>query len=180
MSYDISALKVLIKKIFPPKKCVFTVDTNGDGKADAVLIKALNVIMPVEIPEKIEFGGFNSDDFDLKKFELSDYGKFYLDEEPIDVSSEEFEIDKLKEHFLIYHGGDHFKIDEIIKGKLAGRMIALGDTINFLIRLEKDALDKFTIGKHKFTLESELVPKFEFNFELTQDNINQKFDPNKL
>ncbi|MFX0060152.1 MAG: hypothetical protein ACFE85_14345 [Candidatus Hodarchaeota archaeon] len=180
MSYDISALKVLIKKIFPPKKCVFTVDTNGDGDADAVLIKALNVIMPVEIPETIEFGGFNSEDFDLKNFELSDYGKFYLDDEPIDVSSKEFEIDKLKEHFLIYHGGDCFKIDDIIKGGLSGRLIALGDSINILIRLEKEGLKKFTLGKHKFTLESELVPKFEFNFELTQDNINQKFDPSNL
>jgi len=180
MSYDISALKVLIKKIFPPKKCVFTVDTNGDGEADAVLIKAINVIMPVEIPEKIELGGFNSEDFDLKKFELSDYGKFYLDDEPIDVSSKEFEIDKLKQHFLMYHSGDCFKIDDLINGKLAGRLIALGDNINVLIRLEKDALAKFTIGKHKFTIESELIPKFEFNFELTQDNINQEFDPNNL
>jgi hypothetical protein len=180
MSYDISALKVLIKKIFPPKKCVFTVDTNGDGDADAILIKALNVIMPFEVPETIELGGFNSENFDLKKFELSDYGKFYLDDEAINVSSKEFEIDKLKEHFLIYHGGECFKIDDIINGKLAGRLIAVGDSFDILISLEKEALKRFTLGKHKFTLESELVPKFEFNFELTQENINQKFDPDNL
>jgi len=51
MSFDISALKVLIKKVFPPKKSIYTVDTTGDGKADALLIKALNLIMPILIPK---------------------------------------------------------------------------------------------------------------------------------
>ena len=32
MPIDISALKVLFKKVFPPKKSIYTVDTNDDGK----------------------------------------------------------------------------------------------------------------------------------------------------
>ena len=70
MDYDISALKVLFKKIFPPKKSIFTVDTTGDGNADSLLIKAFNVVMAIEIPPEIELGGFSSKDFNLKRFDI--------------------------------------------------------------------------------------------------------------
>ncbi|GAH26375.1 unnamed protein product, partial [marine sediment metagenome] len=43
-----------------------------DGKADALLIKALNVIMPIQVPREIELGGFRTKDFDINNFELSD------------------------------------------------------------------------------------------------------------
>lgn len=175
MSYDISALKVLIKKIFPPKSSVYTIDTTGDKKPDSILIKALNIIMPLEIPEEIELGGFSTKDFDLNTFDLSEYGKIYLDDERIVISRDEFEVDKLKRRFIITHKGDRFTIDDIIQGKLGGRLIALGDTIDILVKLDEHALRKFTKGKHKFRLESELIPVLEFNFELTEENMNQEY-----
>ena len=175
MSYDISALKVLIKKIFPPKSSVYTVDTTGDSKPDSILIKALNVIMPIEVPDEIELGGFSTKDFDLNTFDLSEYGKIFLDDERITVSKDEFEIDKLKTRFIIHHKGEQFTIDDIIEGKLGGRLIALGDTIDILIKLDENALKKFTKGKHKFRLESELIPILEFNFELNEDNMDQEY-----
>ena len=52
MPIDLSAFRVLIKKIFPPKKCVFTVDTTGNGSADSMQIKVVNIIMPFKVPEK--------------------------------------------------------------------------------------------------------------------------------
>lgn len=174
MSYDISALKVLIKKIFPPKESVYIVDSTGDGKLDSIVIKALNVFMPIEIPEKIEIGGFNSENFDLHNFDLSEYGKLYLDDNPIYISKKDFEIEKLKERFLIYHKGEKFRIDDLISGKLAGRLIALGDSIDIHIKIDKDAIKKFSEGKHKLTIESELIPKLEFYFELTKKNLNKK------
>ncbi|MFW9771768.1 MAG: hypothetical protein ACFFEO_06330 [Candidatus Thorarchaeota archaeon] len=176
MSYDISALKVLIKKIFPPKESVYIVDSNGDGTIDSIVIKALNVFMPIEIPEKIEIGGFNSENFNVKNFDLSEYGKLYLDDNPIDISKVEFEVEKLKERFFIYHKGEEFRIDDLIKGKLAGRLIALGDTIEILIKVDKETITKFSEGKHKLALESELVPKLEFHFELNHKNMNKKLD----
>ncbi|MFX1498276.1 MAG: hypothetical protein ACFFBH_12175 [Promethearchaeota archaeon] len=176
MSYDISALKVLIKKIFPPKESVYTVDSNADGTADSIVIKALNVFMPIEIPDKIEIGGFNSENFNVKNFDLSDYGKLYLDDNPIDISKMEFEVEKLKERFCIYHKGEEFRIDDLIKGKLAGRIVALGDSIEILIKVDKETIAKFSEGKHKLALESELVPKLEFNFELNHKNMNKKLD----
>jgi len=177
MPYDLSALKVLFKKIFPPKKSIYTVDSNGDGKTDSVLIKALNVILPFEIPKEIELGGFRTKDFDLKNFELSDYGKIFLDDQPITISKTDFDVEKLKERFLIYHKGESFTIDDVIKGNFGGRIIALGDSINILIKMDAEGLKRFSEGKHKFTFESELIPKFEFNFELTSENLNQRFDP---
>ena len=175
MSYDISALKVLIKKIFPPKSSVYTVDTIGDNEPDSILIKALNVLMPIEVPDEIELGGFSTKDFDLNTFDLSEYGKIYLDDERITVSKDEFEIDKLKTKFIIHHKGQRFTVDDILNGKLGGRLIALGDTVDILIKLDKNALKKFTEGKHKFRLESELIPVLEFNFELNEDNMNQEY-----
>ena len=175
MSYDLSALKVLIKKIFPPKSSVYTVDTTGDKNADAILIKALNIIMPIEIPNEIELGGFSTKDFDLNTFDLSEYGKIFLDEERITISKDDFEVDKLKTRFVIHHKDEKFTIDDILEGKLGGRLIALGDTIDIIIRLDKQALKKFTEGKHKFKLESELIPVLEFNFELNNDNMNQTY-----
>ena len=175
MSYDISALKVLIKKIFPPKSSVYIVDTTGDSKPDSILIKALNVIMPIEVPDEIELGGFSTKEFDLNTFDLSEYGKIFLDDERITISKDEYEIDKLKTRFVIHHKGERFTVDDIIEGKLGGRLIALGDTIDIMIKLDENALKKFTKGKHKFRMESELIPILEFNFELNEDNMNQEY-----
>lgn len=175
VSIDISALKVLIKKIFPPKSSVFTVDTTGDKTPDSILIKALNIIMPIEIPNEIELGGFSTNDFDLNTFDLSEYGKIYLDNERIIISKDEFEIDKLKTRFIIRHKDERFTIDDIINGKLGGRLIALGDTIDILIKLDKNALNKFTEGNHALKLESELIPVLEINFELTKENMNKEY-----
>jgi hypothetical protein len=176
MSFDFSALKVLVKKIFPLKKCIYTVDTTGDEKANALLIKALNLIMPILVPKEIELGGFSTKNFDIKNFELSDYGKIYLDEIPINVSKEDYDVEKLKNHFSLYHKGEKFTIDDLLSGKLAGRMIALGDTIDILIKIDGDGLEKFSEGKHTFKFKSEIIPTLEFNFELNEDNLNQKFD----
>ncbi|TFG14100.1 MAG: hypothetical protein EU531_09335 [Promethearchaeota archaeon] len=175
MSYDISALKVLIKKIFPPKSSVYTIDTTGDNKPDSILIKALNVIMPIEVPDKIELGGFSTKDFDLNTFDLSEYGKIFLDGERITVSKDDFDIDKLKTRFIINHKGERFTVDDIIDGKLGGRLIALGDSIDIVIKLDEHNLEKFTEGMHKFRWESELIPVLEFKFELNEDNMNQEY-----
>jgi len=176
MSFDISALKVLFKKIFPPKKSIYTVDTNGDGKADSLLIKALNVIMPIQVPKEIELGGFSTKNFDINNFELSDYGKLFLDDVPINVSKKDYEIAKLKDHFTFYFNKERFTIDELLSGKLAGKIVALGDTINILIKIDEDGLEKFSEGKHNFKFKSEIIPILEFNFELGTDNLNQSFD----
>ena len=180
MSFDISALKVLFKKIFPPKKSIYTVDTNDDGKADSLLIKVLNVIMPIFIPKHIELGGFSSKNFDINKFELSDYGKMYLDDFPINVSKKDFDIEKLKGHFRFFLKAEEFTVDDLLSGKIAGRMVALGDTINILIKIDEEGLEKFSEGKHTFKFKSEIIPTLEFNFELEAENINQKFDTKDL
>lgn len=177
MDYDISALKVLFKKIFPPKKCVYTVDSTGDGSVDSIIIRAFNIIMPIEVPREIELGGLNSNDFSINKFNLSDYGKIYLDDEPLTIAKDEFDIEVIKDHFLIYHDGIGFTIDDLLAGKFAGKLIALGDTIDILIKIDSEGIKRFTEGTHKFTFDSELIPKLDFNFELNENNLNRKFDP---
>ncbi len=180
MSFDISALKVLFKKVFPAKKSIYTVDTNDDGKADSLLIKAMNVIMPIQVPKEIELGGFSTKNFDINHFELSDYGKIYLDEFPINVSKNEVDVKKLKDHFRFYLKDKGFTVDDLLSGKLAGRIIALGDAINILIKIDEEGLEKFSEGKHTFKFKSEVIPTLEFSFELGPENLNQKFDPKEL
>ena len=175
--YDISALKVLFKKIFPPSKSVYTIDSTGNGSADSILIRAYNVIMPIEVPREIELGGFNTTDFDISKFDLSDYGKISLDDEPITIAKDEYNIEVIKDHFLIYHDGIRYTVDDLLKGKFGGKLVALGDTIDILIKINSDGIQRFTEGTHKFTFDSQLIPKLHFNFELTENNLNRKFDP---
>jgi len=63
-----------------------------------------------------------------------------------------------------------------LSGKLAGRMIALGDTIDILIKIDEDGLEKFSEGIHTFKFKSEIIFTLEFNFELGKENLNQSFD----
>ena len=79
ISYDLSAFKVLLKKLFPPKESIFTVDTNGDGKTDSLQIKVLNLIIPFVIPEDIEIGDFSSKNFDPDNLDISQLGVWLFD-----------------------------------------------------------------------------------------------------
>ncbi len=100
----------------------------------------------------------------------------YLDDKRIVIAKNEFDVYSLKDHFTIYINKEKYSIDDVIQGKIGGKTIALGDSINILIQIDEDSIEKFTIGKHKFKLESELIPTLEFEFELTEENLNCKLD----
>ncbi|MFX0044047.1 MAG: hypothetical protein ACFE8L_14125 [Candidatus Hodarchaeota archaeon] len=178
MSYDLSAFKVLIKKIFPPKKCVYTLDTTGNGKADSVQITALNVIIPFVFPENIEIGDFNIQNFDMNDIDISNYVTIYLDNELLNLSKENVNLDAVQERLMISHGGELFTLNNILEGKLSGRTIALGDKISVIIKLNESSLEKLTEGKHIFKIESELITGIEIRFELEKNNMNLRFDSN--
>jgi hypothetical protein len=177
MPYDLSAFKVLLRRLFPLKESVFTVDTTGDGNPDSLQIKVLNLIIPFVIPEEIEIGDFNIKNYNPNDFDLSKYGKFYLDNVELNFSKKNVNLDTLKNRLLIYHKGESFNLDNIIEGKLSGRTINLNDEISVLIRLEEDSLKKFTKGTHHFKIESDLVSNLIIQFELDESNLNIRFDP---
>jgi len=137
----------------------------------------LNLIIPFVVPEEIEIGDFSLKDFDPNTLDVSQYGKFLLDDKPLDFSKESFNLDNISNRLLVYHKRESFNINEILEGKLSGRNIALGDSISLLIKLDKNSLDKFTEGEHTFRIESDLVSNFEILFELDESNMNIKFDP---
>ena len=178
MSYDLSAFKVLIKKIFPPKKCVYTLDTTGNGKADSVQITALNVIIPFVVPENIEIGDFNIQNFDMNDIDISNYVTIYLDNELLNLSKENVNLDAIQERLMISHGGELFTLNNILEGKLSGRTIALGDKISVIIKLDESSLEKLTEGKHIFKIESDVITGIEILFELDKNNMNLRFDSN--
>ncbi|MFW9998515.1 MAG: hypothetical protein ACFE9Q_01250 [Candidatus Hodarchaeota archaeon] len=168
----------MIKKIFPPNKSVFTVDTDGDGKTDSIQIRFINLLIPFVIPDEIEIGDFNIKKFDQNALDLSKYGEFYLDDIKLNFSKENVNLDTIKNHLLVYHKGESFNINDIIEGKLSGRTINLNDTLSLLIQLDVETLKNFTKGSHYFKIESDLVSNLEIYFELDENNMNIKFDPN--
>ncbi|MHA1987340.1 MAG: hypothetical protein ACW98D_11930 [Promethearchaeota archaeon] len=172
--------KVLIKKLFPPKKSVYTIDTTGDGKADSLQIKVINLIIPFSVPKNVELGNFDLKSIDINNFDLSEYATLYLDDNPIKFSKDSINIEKLKSQFTIYHKGESFNLDDILDGKFSGRMIAFGDTISVLFKLDADILKNLVAGNHTFKIESELVSNFIIDFELDETNMNLNLDPKNM
>ncbi|MFW9820516.1 MAG: hypothetical protein ACFFE5_12965 [Candidatus Thorarchaeota archaeon] len=156
---------------------MYTVDTNGDGNVDSIQIKVLNLIIPFAIPEEIEIGDFSLKDFNSTSFDISQYGKFLLDDSPLDFTKESFNIDNVENRLLIYHKGESFKLNDILQGKLSGRLINVGDSISLLIKIDDNTAKKFTEGEHAFRIESDFITNLEITFELDETNMNIKFDP---
>jgi len=170
---DLKNIKVpsaMIKKLFPPKKSVFTVDTTGDGKADMIKIVALNLFAPFAIPAKADLGDINVDEIDP-----SEYGKLFLNGDVIDISKGSPNVELIKQSLRIYHKGDSFSFDDALGGKMGGRTIAMGDEITVMFKLDESFLAKLTEGKHTIGVESDKIPNIEIGFELNQKNMNQKF-----
>lgn len=171
---DLKNLKVptaMIKKLFPPKKSVFTVDTTGDGKADMIKIVALNLFAPFEIPAKADLGDINVDEIDP-----SEYVKLFLNGDKIDISKGSPNVELIKQSLRILHKGDSFSFDNALDGKMGGRTIAMGDQITVMFKLDESFLAKLTEGKHTIGVESDKIPNIEIGFELNQKNMNQPFN----
>ena len=156
---------MLLRKLFPSKKSVFTVDTTSNGNADSLQIKVLNLIIPFVIPEHIEIGDFSLKEFDSNSFDISQYGKLLLDDIPLNFTKESFNL------------GESFNINDVLEGKLSGRTIDLGDSISVLIKVDENSLKMFTEGEHVFKVESDFITNLEIIFELDESNMNIKFDP---
>lgn len=129
------------------------------------------------IPEEIEIGEFSSKKFVSDDLDFSKYAKFFLDNIELNFSKESVNLDIIKNRILVYHKGESFNLNDVMKGKLSGRTINLNDSISILIKLNEDSLKNFTEGEHHFKIESALVSNLEINFELDERNMNIKFDP---
>ncbi|KKK44979.1 hypothetical protein LCGC14_0748020 [marine sediment metagenome] len=106
--------------------------------------------------------------------------KLFLDDNQINISKDSINLDDIKDRFIIYHGGESFKLEDILEGKLKGRTIALGDSISIIIKLDPETLEQLKIGKHFIKIESDLITNLIINFELDENNTNLKFDSNKI
>jgi len=175
MGIDLSSLKVLIKKIFPPNKCVYTVDLDNDGKEDALLIRAINVVIPFEIPHEINIENLSKERIEQEDFNFGEMFQIYLDNEKIDLSEKIIDRQAIQENFFLVHKEESFTLKDILEGKLKGRTIGLGDTVDIVLRINKSNLNRLTEGNHKFRIESEVLPTLKVNFILSEDNFNIKY-----
>ena len=156
---------------------MFTVDTTGDGKADSIQIKMINLILPFIVPKNLKLGGFDLNSFDISSFDLSEHITLFLDDELLKISKNSVDTETLKDRFLIIHKGESFKLEDMLHGKFSGRIIALGDTISVLIKLDTESLDALNEGKHTFRIESKSISNLSIDFELDDSNMNIAFDP---
>ncbi len=175
MGINLSSLKVLIKKIFPPNKCVYTVDLDNDGMEDALLIRAINVVIPLDIPNEINIQNLSKEKIEQENFNIGEIFQIYLDNEKIDLSKTIIDKEVIQENVLLIHKEQTFTLKDILEGKLKGRTIALGDTIDILLHMNKNNLNRLTEGKHTFKIESEVLPSLKVNFILSKDNFNIKY-----
>ncbi|MFO8017580.1 MAG: hypothetical protein R6U96_03020 [Promethearchaeia archaeon] len=165
----------LIKKIFPPKKAVSTIDTNSDGSPDAIQLKAINKFQPFTIPENIDLGSF-----DINEFDLSEWGEILLDGEPIDISRKNVDTNFVRDNLTIYHQGDAFRLDDFLSGKAGGRVLGLGDALTVVLKLEMKYIEQLTEGEHELTIDLDTIPTITVEFELTPTHMNIPFDPENL
>ena len=173
MPFDLTALKVLIRKIFPPERCVFTVDTTNDGKSDSILIRAYNVVVPFEIPEEINIENSEEENGESKALSFNDFEfiTIYFNNEKIDLPHQKIKKESIQENFLIYHDGNKFTLSDILTGGLRGRVIKLGDIIDILLKVDENTIKKLTKGKHTFKIESPLF-SLELKLDLSDKNFN--------
>jgi len=134
--------------------------------------------MPFIIPKQFKFGNFNLNDINIEEFDLDQYGKVLLDDEPLKISKDTLNLEALQNRILVYHNGESFNFNEIKEGKLGGRIIALGKSISILLKLDEGTLEKLTEGKHSFKIESKMISNLEIGFELDKSNMNIPFDVN--
>ena len=118
------------------------------------------------------------DNINIDEFNLNQYGKVLLDDQPLNFSKESINLDTIQNRILIYHKGEAFNFNDIKDGKLSGRMIALGESISILLKIDEGSLEKLTEGKHSFKIESDTISNLEIGFELDKSNMNIPFDAN--
>ena len=175
MEFDLSAFKVLIKKIFPPSKCVYTIDTTNDGESDSILIRALNVVFPIEIPEEIDIEDLSKGQIDRDELNFSEFLSIYLDDEQIHIPKNIQDKEAVTQNFTLYHNDQKFSFKDIMQGSFGGTTIALGDKIDIVIKVSDKTLDKLTNGTHKLKLELTSFPTLEVEFNLSEENFNRKY-----
>ncbi|MBD3212301.1 MAG: hypothetical protein GF311_06810 [Candidatus Lokiarchaeota archaeon] len=180
MEFDLSSFKVLIKKIFPPHKCVYTIDTSGDGTADSILIRAVNVVIPIEIPEELDIGDMIGGQMDSENLDFSSFLTLYLDEEQIKLPKNLKSEKSLTENFSLYHKDQKLSFNDLVEGKFGGRTIGLGDKIDIVLKVGEKTLNKLTEGKHTLTLESSSFPSLDVHFNLSEDNFNRIYSDGEL
>jgi len=180
MEFDLSAFKVLIKKIFPPEKCVFTIDTTGDGNADSILIRAVNVVIPIEIPEEIDIEDMTGGKVDREHLDFSEFLTIYLDDENISLPENVKRSENLKKNFTLYHKDQQLSFLDLVEGKFGGRTIGLGDKIDIVLNVSEKTLKKLTKGEHTLRIESSSFPSLEVHFILSENNFNRRYSEGEI
>jgi hypothetical protein len=137
------------------------------------------VIIPFDIPQEINIENFSKEKIEQEDFNFVKIFQIYLDNEKIDLSGKAIDKEAIQENFLLVHNQESFTLKDILEGKLKGRTIGLGDTVDIILRMDKSYLNRLDEGNHTFRIESEILPSLKVNFILSEDNFNIKYSSDK-
>ncbi len=152
---DFKVPKSIIKKVFPPKKCVSIKGGN------VIEITGINVIQPFSLPKEINIG-----DRDIKSIDPSQYLDLYLDGEQVNISKEAVNFGEIINSMKLNIKGGSFSVEDILQGKAGGKNVAMGDNFSIDIKMPESFMGKLTPGKHDLKIESESFPNIDLEFNI--------------
>ncbi|MHA1724300.1 MAG: hypothetical protein ACTSXH_05595 [Promethearchaeota archaeon] len=152
---DLKIPKSIIKKVFPPKKCVSLKEN------DLIQITGVNVIQPFSLPKEINLG-----DVDIKQLDPSNYLELSLDGEKIDISPQAINFGEFLDTIKISIKSATLTLDDFLKGTAGGKNIAMGDEFSVEFKMPSAFMEKLTPGKHVLKIDSEQIPSIELEFQI--------------
>lgn len=152
---DFKVPKSIIKKVFPPKKCVSIKDDNS------IEITGINVIQPFSLPKEINIG-----DIDIKSIDPSNYLDLLLDGEKVNISKDEIDFGEVLDNIKLNLKGESYSVEEILQGKAGGKTVAMGDSFSINLKMPEKFMAKLIPGKHDLKVESENFPNIEIEFQI--------------
>ena len=167
---SLSIPQYLMKRMFPAGQSMFLVRKDGASEPNYLMIQAINIAMPLEIPVP-GMEGFNVND-------VANYGKISIDGNPLNITPERFQNDVS----MWYQGlcMDYDFLDRMIHGETDPFIIPIGGKVTVLLRLQDDIDFIRTIGPHTFGIRVDyqgFIINVDIPLDLTEENTNLEFDP---
>ena len=152
---DFKIPKSIIKKVFPPKKCVSIKDDNS------LEITGVNVIQPFSLPKEINIG-----DIDIKSIDPSHYLDLLLDGDKVGISKDEIDFGEVLDNMKLNLKGESYSVEDILTGKAGGKLVAMGDSFSINLKMPEKFMAMLIPGKHNLKVESENFPNIEIEFQV--------------
>jgi hypothetical protein len=133
--------------------------------------KSINFIQAIEIASFPELQAYNPEN-------INDILKVKIDGKDLPIT-----LEWVKNDIEFYHKGkryDYNYFEQLLKGKFETFVVAIGDVVTLLVKINDDLKPVCEIGNHNFRININLsgfLIDLDIPLELTSENIDILFDP---